>query len=88
MSAVRFEHSRMGYGWHLWIGSRIRIASRKALTPMWPHVYKSWDEYCNDVSAFHLWPVGGVDIWWRRHQRTEADGRCDTCTGAASQWRP
>lgn len=79
MSVFRFERSEAGYGWHLWIGSRIRLASGKALTPMWPHVYKSADEHCNSVLAVHLWPIAGLDVWWRWRQRTGADGLCDAC---------
>jgi hypothetical protein len=77
--AWTFQRSEAGYGWHYWIGSRIRIASPKALTPMWPRVYRGGDEFCNDVLAFHLWPLGGVDIWWRRKQRTAEDGLCAKC---------
>lgn len=84
MSAIRLERSPSGlYGWHLWLGERVRIGSPKSLTPMWPHIYKSGDEWCNDVLAFHLWPLGGVDVWWRRHQRTAADGQCPQCAADA-----
>ena len=66
------------YGSYLWIG-RVRFGSPGTMTPMWPHVYKSGDEYCNDVLAFHLYPLVSVDIWWRRKQRTAEDGLCEKC---------
>lgn len=76
---MKLERSEAGYGAHLWIGSRIRLASPGALTPMRPRIYKGGDEYCNDTVNLHLWPLGGVDVWWRWRQRTAADGRCDKC---------
>lgn len=79
MKIFRFCRSEAGYGWHLWIGPRIRIESPGALTPMWPHVYRGGDEYCNDTVNLHLWPLFGVGLWWRGRQRTATDGLCDAC---------
>lgn len=75
---VRIE--RTGYGPQVWLFERIRLNSPGTLTPMRPFIRRSGDEYCNDVLAIHLWPLGGVDIWWRRYQRTEADGPCGNCS--------
>ena len=74
----RIFHSEYGYGWHLWLGRRVRINSPKSLTPMVPHVRFDHDENCNPVTAVHAWPLGGVDVWWRGMPRTE--GICDECT--------
>lgn len=79
MRFLRVERSAHGYGTRLWIGSRIRIGSHETMTPMWPHVYRSGDEFCNDVLSLHLYPLVAIDIWWRRKQRTAIDGICDTC---------
>lgn len=74
---LRFErHSE--YGSHLRVG-RVRFGSRRTMTPMWPHVYKGGDEWCNDVLCFHLYPLVSIDIWWQLKQRTAKDGICDTC---------
>lgn len=63
----------------VWLGPRVRLRSGWALTPMWPHIYRSGDEFCNDVICLHLWPLFGVDVWWRWRQRSEADGLCEAC---------
>lgn len=67
------------YGWHLWIGPRIRYGSPASCTRMRPMFYKGGDESCNDTIALHAWPLGDLVVWWRWRQRTEADGRCDRC---------
>jgi hypothetical protein len=72
------ERSPVGYGTHVWIG-RVRLGSRKTMTPMWPHVRKGGDEFCNDVLSMHLYPLVAIDIWWRPKQRTWRDGMCDSC---------
>ena len=75
----RIIRSEYGYGWWFWLGPRIRLNSPKSLTPMWPRIYRGGDEHCNDTLCLHLWPLGGIDVWWRWKQRTEADGACDRC---------
>lgn len=82
----RVIRSAEGYGWRLWLGPYVRVNSRRALTPMWPHIYRSGDEYCNPVLAVHLWPIGGLDIWWRGHRRGEADGPCERCLAELEAW--
>lgn len=59
----------------MWIGP-VRINHPRDLTPMWPFIRKSADEYCNPVLAIHLWPIGGADIWYKGMKRTEI---CDEC---------
>lgn len=76
---IRVERSELGYGTHVWLGSRVRLGTPGTMTPMLPRVYKSGDEYCNDVLALHLYPVCSIDIWWRWRQRTVDDGWCDKC---------
>lgn len=71
-----FIRSEGGYGWSVWLFRRIRWTSTRGLTRMWPHVRRSADEKCNPVLAFHLWPLGGLDIWWHRGWRTEI---CNAC---------
>lgn len=75
----RIIRSDYGYGSSIWLGPRVRVSSGKALTPMSPRIYRGSDEYCNDTICLHLWPLGGVAVWWRWRQRTEADGMCDQC---------
>lgn len=72
---VRYEPSPAGFGRHLWVG-RVRFGSTGTMTPMWPHIRRSSDEFCNDVLAMHLYPLVAIDIWWRRHLR---DGLCERC---------
>lgn len=79
MSALRYVVSEGGYGRNLWVGSRLRLDSAGALTPMKPHVYRGWDEFCNPTVALHLWPLFGFVLWWSRRLRTYDDGRCAAC---------
>lgn len=74
----RFELKRSegGYGWWLWLFRRIRYTSPAGRTPMRPHIKRSHDEKCNPVLDIHLWPLGGLDIWWHPGWRTEI---CDAC---------
>lgn len=76
---AKFYRSQDGYGWRLWLTQRLRVGSRRSMTPMWPHIRKSYDEFCNEVLAVHLYPLVSIDWWYRRKQRTEADGVCLAC---------
>ena len=78
MKFIRYYKSELGYGRALWIG-RVRFNSPGSRTPMWPFIRISHDENCNPVLTIHLWPLGGIDTWYRRHQRTDEDGICDEC---------
>lgn len=71
-----FIRSEAGYGWSVWLFRRIRWTSRRGLTPMWPNIRLNHDETCNPVLAFHLWPIGGLDIWVHPGWRAEI---CDQC---------
>jgi hypothetical protein len=77
--ALSFWRSTEGYGWSITFGKRVRWCSRKALTPMWPRIYRGGDENCNRAISLHLWPIGGLDVWWEPKWRTDADGPCATC---------
>ena len=76
---LRVERSDAGYGCHVWLGNRVRIGSRKSLTSMWPHITRGADEYCNDAVHVHVWPLFGLDVWWRWRQRTAENGPCARC---------
>ena len=82
MKLIRVERSENGYGTHVWLGPRVRIGTPGTMTPMWPHVYRGCDEYCNETLCFHLYPLIAIAIWWQWRQRTPDMGYCDECLRA------
>jgi hypothetical protein len=74
---IRVE--RTSYGPVVWLFGVIRVNSPGTLTPMLPRIYRGGDEYCNPTICLHLWPIGGVDVWWRGKRRGPQDGPCEEC---------
>lgn len=76
---IKIDRSKEGYGTTIWLGNRVRLGSYGTMTPMFPRIMRSGDEYCNDVLLFHLWPLVSIEIWWNKRLHTEADGMCENC---------